>query len=53
MIGKIIGAVSFLAGLLFIVGFPWILPYQSKKMSRIGILIGIILICMGIYLMKT
>lgn len=52
MITKIIGAGSFLLGLLIVVGFPWIRAYQPEAMAKGGVLIGIILIVIGIVLMK-
>ncbi|MDI6798791.1 MAG: hypothetical protein QMD12_02225 [Candidatus Aenigmarchaeota archaeon] len=52
MVTKIIGAGSFLLGLLIVVGFPWIRTYQPESMARAGVLIGILLIVIGIFLMK-
>jgi hypothetical protein len=53
MIKKIFGAVSLVLGFLIIVGFPSIREYQPEAMSRAGVLIGIILIGIGLYLLKT
>lgn len=53
MIKKILGAISFFTGLLIIIGFPWIRDYQPEEMARAGILIGVILVAIGLYLMKT
>jgi len=52
MVTKIIGAGSFLLGLLIVIGFPWVSQYQPEKMARGGVLIGILLIVIGIFLMK-
>lgn len=53
MVKQIIGAVSFFVGLLIVIGFPWIKDYQPEEMAKAGIVIGIALIAIGIYLMKT
>jgi len=53
MLRKAIGAVSFFAGLLLIIAFPWIREYQEEKFSRAGVLLGIALVALGLYLMKT
>jgi len=53
MIRKIAGVVSFLVGLLIIIGFPWSKNYQPEQMARTGVLVGIVLLGLGIYLMKT
>jgi hypothetical protein len=53
MLSKILGAGSFLLGLLIIIHFPDITRYQPESMGRAGILIGLILIAIGLYLMKT
>jgi hypothetical protein len=35
------------------VGFPSIREYQPEEIARAGVLIGIILIGVGLYLLKT
>jgi hypothetical protein len=52
MIRQILGAISFFVGLLIVIGFPFIRDYQPEALGRAGILIGIILIGIGIYLMR-
>ncbi len=53
MIKKIVGVVSFIFGLLIIIKFPWISDYQTEKLGNAGILLGLLLIMIGLYLMKT
>ena len=53
MIRKVGGAISFFLGLLLIIGIPDIGHYQSEQTAKAGILVGIILIGLGVYLMKT
>jgi hypothetical protein len=53
MIKKIFGVVSLILGFLIIVGFPGIREYQPEEMARAGVAIGIILIGVGLYLLKT
>jgi len=53
MWSQIIGAGCFVAGLLIVIGFPDISEYQPESMSRFGVIIGIGLMILGLYLMKT
>lgn len=53
MLSKIVGAGIFLLGLAIIMVFPGISDYQPEKMGKAGILIGLILLILGLYLMKT
>jgi len=53
MLNKILGAGSFLLGLLIVICFPGIPRYQPEEMGRAGIIVGLVLIIAGLYLMKT
>jgi hypothetical protein len=53
MLNQILGAGSFLLGLLIVIGFPSMTRYQPEGMGRAGIIIGLILIVVGLFLMKT
>jgi hypothetical protein len=53
MIKKIAGAVSLILGFLIIVNFPSIRDYQPEEIARTGVVIGIILVGIGLYLLKT
>jgi preprotein translocase subunit Sec61beta len=53
MSNQIIGAGCFVAGLLILIGFPYISRYQPEAMGRTGIFIGILLMIIGIVLMKV
>jgi uncharacterized membrane protein (DUF441 family) len=48
MIGKAIGILLALAGLLMLKFFPDMLDYQSPEFSKSGILIGLVLIAIGV-----
>jgi len=50
MIKKILGGLLILGGLFLLIGFPWVTKYQPEEMGKTGILIGIILLLIGIYL---
>ena len=52
MITKIAGAASFAIGLLIVIGFPWVSQYQEEKLARAGVLLGLFLIAVGLFLMK-
>lgn len=53
MIRQLLGAVSFFIGLLIVIGFPFMKDYQPESMGRAGVVLGIALVGIGIYLMKT
>jgi len=52
MITKIAGTASFVIGLLIVIGFPWVSQYQEARLARAGILLGLLLIAVGLFLMK-
>jgi len=43
----------FLLGLAIVIGFPYIKEYTPDAMTNAGIIFGLILIGIGLYLMKT
>ncbi len=47
---KLLGLGFFVLGFLILTKFPWILGYQSESMSNAGILIGLVLMGIGVYL---
>ena len=47
MIGKAIGILLALVGILMLKFFPDIADYQSEGLTKSGIVIGIVLIAMG------
>jgi Na+/H+ antiporter NhaB len=53
MMQKIIGAGIFLLGLAIVIGFPYMKEYTPDAMTNAGVILGLILIGIGIYLMKT
>ncbi|MEM7821763.1 MAG: hypothetical protein QXX38_03065 [Candidatus Aenigmatarchaeota archaeon] len=53
MLNKIIGACLFSVGLLIVIGFPDITRYQPESMGRAGIILGLVLIILGLFLMKS
>lgn len=50
---KVIGAISLILGFLIVIKFPSIRDYQPEELAKTGVLIGIILIGIGLYLLKT
>jgi hypothetical protein len=51
IIGKVVGGIFFVIGLLIVIGFPWLDPrYQPAGMSNAGILLGLGLMGIGLYL---
>jgi hypothetical protein len=50
---KIVGAGMFLLGLAMVIGFPSMPEYTPDAMTNAAVIIGLILIGIGIYLMKT
>jgi len=50
---KILGGISFLLGLLILIFFPDMLDYQSPGMGTAGAVVGLGLLVLGIYLLKT
>lgn len=57
MVSKIIGGAIFILGLLITVGFPNIKGpiggYQPESMGWAGILFGLFLMGIGLYILKT
>jgi hypothetical protein len=53
VVTKIIGGLLVIGGLLFVIVFPDIAVYQSKAFSKTGIIIGVFLILLGIYLLRS
>jgi hypothetical protein len=49
---KILGGLSILAGMFFVFLFPDWKEFQPDAMAYTGIMIGIILIAVGIFLIK-
>jgi len=47
---KLIGIGLFGLGFLIIVGFPSVDKYQPERMSKAGVIIGLILAGIGLYL---
>ena len=52
MISKIVGGLFILTGLFIVLGFPSIIHFQPERMGRAGVVIGIALIALGLFLMK-
>lgn len=50
---NIFGWVSVIMGVLFIISFPSVSKYMPDKFAHAGVLLGILLIALGIYLIKT
>jgi len=50
MINKAIGSLMIVGGLGMIVGFPWVRDYQSDEFAKGGILFGIVLVVIGLFL---
>jgi len=52
IVEKILGVISILAGFFFIFLFPDWTPFQPKSFTKTGIIIGIFLLLLGIYLIR-
>jgi multisubunit Na+/H+ antiporter MnhG subunit len=50
MWNKLLGAISFLLGVLIVIFFPDITRYQAESMGMTGIIFGFGLIALGVYL---
>jgi hypothetical protein len=53
VIQRIIGWVSIVMGLLFIISFPSVNKYTPDKFAHAAVIIGIFLIALGIFLVKA
>lgn len=54
MLKQLLGGISLLGGILMLVYFPFYTgKYQPEAMSKAGIAIGIILIALGIWMLKS
>jgi hypothetical protein len=51
LLTKIGGGIVFFIGLMITIGFPWIAEYQPGRMTRFGILFGLIVMGIGVWLM--
>lgn len=52
VIEKILGAISILAGIFFLFFFPDWKQFQPEFFTKTGIVIGIFLLLLGIYLIR-
>ena len=50
---KVIGVASILLGLSMIIFFPIVREYQPEEMAKVATIIGIILVGIGIFLLKS
>lgn len=53
MLEKIAGVISLLLGILIVIFFPDISKYQAEGIAVGGVIVGLGLIALGIYLLKT
>jgi len=51
LLTKIGGGIVFFVGLVIVIGFPWLTEYQPASMGRGGVIFGLILMGIGIWLM--
>jgi hypothetical protein len=50
--GKVVGGMTFFVGLLCVIFFPYVIhkDFQPESLGNVGILFGLILIGVGLYL---
>ncbi len=53
VVQNVFGWLSFILGVLMIISFPSVRQYTPDKFSNLGIIAGIFLIVLGLFLIKS